>query len=111
MDIQQFRDAVRAEFGAQLEYATPEHMRRFLQRMNTRIAVYDTGRTTFAIPHTENAKNYEQVVMDFFARVLDLPSDQAVVLLWIFASEMFFSRLGEQYAQELSSLLTFEIPD
>lgn len=111
MDIQEFRDVVRAEFGAHLEYATPEHMRRFLHRMNTQMGSYDRGRTSFAIPTTESAKNYEQVVTDFFARALDMPPEQAMVLLWLFATEMFFSKLGEQYAQELSTLLTFEIPE
>ena len=89
--------------------ATPEHMRQFLSRMYAQLSARPAGVRAFAIPH-EDADNYEQVITEFFSRVLDLPPERAVVLLWLFASEMFYSRLGEQYTQELSELCTFDIP-
>lgn len=110
MDIERFREEVHTEFGTRMEHATPAHVRRFLCRIYSAIDKEEIGPNHFAIPR-EDASNYEQVVNEFFARVLDLPPDQAVVLLWMFAGEMFYARLGEQYTQDLSDLFTFEITE
>jgi hypothetical protein len=97
-----------AEFGPSMEHATPANVRKFMERMHADFAQSATAEQTIVIPR-ENAMNYEQVVAEFFARVLDLPAEQAVILLWIYAGELFYARLGEQYEQEMSNLFTLEI--
>lgn len=91
-----------------MEHATPANMRKFLCRMHLELEGCETKQGRFIIPR-EHAKNYEQVVTDFLSRVLDFPPEQAVVLLWIFSSELFYARLGEQYEEHLSDLLTYDL--
>lgn len=108
MDIKHFCELVKAEFGPRMEHATPANMRKFLCRMHLELEGADppTGRIT--IPR-EKATNYEQVVAEFLANVLDFPPEQAVILLWVFASESFYARLGEQYDEHLCDLLTYDL--
>ena len=108
MNIKQFSELVRTEFGPRMEHATPANMRKFLSRMHLELDGCDTPRDPIVIP-SEDATNYEQVVTDFLSRVLDSPTDQAVILLWIFSSELFYERLGEQYEDNLSKLFTYDI--
>jgi len=112
MDMKDFRQTVIAEFGSKMQYITPAHARGFLERIQTE------AEPTTSLNHpprlhipSEHAQNYEEVVGEFFARVLDLPPDEAAIQLWLFATEMFYTRLGEQYSQQLADLLTFEIPE
>ncbi|MHB9131434.1 MAG: hypothetical protein ACYDBB_10130 [Armatimonadota bacterium] len=109
MNLEQFRHEVHAEFGPHLEHATPEHVRKFLCRIQAEIASGKATKAGFDISQ-EHAKNYEQIVTEFFARVIDFPTEQAVIHLWIFAAEMYFSQLGEQYA-ELSAMLSFDVSE
>ena len=60
---------------------------------------------------TESAKNYEQVVAEFFAHVLDYPANIAVITLWLFACEMFYTHLEEAYNEQFSELFSFELPE
>ena len=108
MDIRQFSDLVREEFGAKMEHATPANMRKFLCRMHLELEGNDPPQGTFIIPR-EKATNYEQVVAEFLSKVVDFPPEQAVILLWVFSSELFYARLGEQYEEHLSDLLTYDI--
>lgn len=108
MDIDRFRQEVHATFGEKMEHATPAHMRKFLCRVYAELDESGQEPRPAAVVRDE-ASNYEQIVTEFFARVLDLPPERGVVLLWLFATEMFYSRLGEQYA-ELTDLMSFDIP-
>ncbi|HEY3376650.1 MAG TPA: hypothetical protein VGL77_04065 [Armatimonadota bacterium] len=110
MDITQFRDDIYAEFGSKLEHATPANVRRFLNRMHLELGDYASDGQPFVIPR-EDATNYEQVVAEFLSRVLKTPPEQGIMLLWIFASELFYARLGEQYEEKLSDLLYFDLGD
>lgn len=50
----------------------------------------------------EPGKTYEEIIKDFFARVLDLPQEQALIMLWTLALELSFaaieSHLSERFA-------------
>ncbi len=115
MDLEQFRNEIRTEFGSKLEHATPAHMRQFLYRMYSRLHSRLDGEAhleglPFTIP-TESANNYEQVVAEFFSHVLDYPSDLAVITLWLFACEMFYTHLEDAYTDQFQDLFSFEIPE
>ena len=111
MNLAQFREELRAEFGQKLEHATPEHMRQFLSRMYARLGGGEREEgLPFIIP-TESAKNYEQVIAEFLSRVLDYPPDLAVITLWLFACEMFYTHLEDEYSEQFRELFSFEISD
>lgn len=108
LDLEHLRAAIHSELGTRLEYATPANMRKFLGRLHEEIISADADQRPFVVPR-EHAANYEQVVAEFLSRVLDVPPERGIVILWLFASELFYARLGEQYEEELAELLTFEI--
>ncbi len=104
MTLADFRELVHATFGPHLEHATPELMRDFISRVYAQLAPPD--RTPDGAPSmAAGPMTYEQIVITFFARMLDAPPDQAVILLWLFAGEMYFTQLGEQYNEQFGELL------
>jgi hypothetical protein len=101
--IEEFRQLVFREFGNDLDNATPANVREFLDRMNLgrfkaqqahnpRVVLNDPGR------------NYEEIVKDTFAKILKLPAEEAVPLLWLIAFELSFSVIEYQYAEALERL-------
>lgn len=109
--LQKFRDAVQREFGRNLEKATPANVRDFLDRFQeasfheSREA---TGQTRIELNETKST--YEEILKDFFARVLERPSDEALILLWTLAFEMCFFTIEQHAAERLQSLFG-EFPD
>jgi hypothetical protein len=101
MDIQEFRRLVRHEFGQNLEYATPGNVRDFLDGLSQR---QFEGKLKRRIVLNEPKTTYEEILKDFFSRVLDLPQDEAVILLWTMAFEMSFEILQSHLADRFSSL-------
>ena len=104
MDLAEFRDTVYATFGSRLERATPELMLDFICRAYAQLSPPTKNGGTLVIP-TAGADSYEQIVHDFLARMLDSPPEQAVILLWLFAGEMYFTDLGEQYRERFKDLV------
>jgi len=104
--LDEFRTAVYAAFGSQLEHVTPELMRDFIARMYAQLSPPErTEKGAVVIPpDTIGAASYEEIVITFFARMLELPPDQALILLWLFAGEIYFSDLGEQYSERFKDL-------
>jgi hypothetical protein len=109
MTLEQFRELVHAEFGPGMERATPAHVHEFLTRVYREFGPQGNGEAAPIQIPPDSAKTFEQVVAGFLARVLDLPTEQAVIQLWIFACEMHYARLGEQYSQDLNELLPFDL--
>ena len=104
VDIAQFRRAVYAEFGSQLEHATPELMQNFICRSYAELSPPPTHAEPLILPD-DRAASYAQLVGQFMGHCLDAPDDRALILLWLFAAEMFYGNLGDQYTQEFSALL------
>jgi hypothetical protein len=100
--LTEFRQIVFAEFGDQLERATPAGVRDFLDRIQQLLHTESGERKPYLIE--ESASSYEQVFSDFFARTLRMPPERAVVLLWLLAFEQHFVELGEDYERRLASL-------
>lgn len=89
------------EFGAGLEHATPANVRDFLDRMQLGPIVPGVkGRIVLE----ESASTYEEIIKEFFVRVLEMPRDEAVILLWLLAFDLTFSAIELQHEDTLKSL-------
>jgi hypothetical protein len=99
--LKQFREAVRREFGRNLEKATPANVREFMDRYQQDIFEAEMrGRIELNEPKT----TYEEILKDFFARVLERPSDEALIMLWTLAFEMSFAALEQHLSGRLQAL-------
>ena len=110
MNLEQFRQQVVAEFGDSLEHATPELMRQFISRTYAQLhprALHDQPLEI----RNDPASSYEQVVAEFLARILAAPSEQALILLWLFTAEIYFGGLGDRYAQDFAELFATDISE
>jgi hypothetical protein len=98
-----FRKAVWKEFGHNLEKATPANVRDFLDRHQDELFSGNSGQR-FVL--NEPKITYEEILKDFFVRVLERPSDEALILLWTLAFEMSFFNIEQHAAERLQSLFS-----
>lgn len=101
--LEQFRAAVRQEFGRNLEKATPANVREFMDRYQNDI--FDgtvRGRLVLNEPKT----TYEEILKDFFIRVLERPTEDALILLWSLAFEMSFYAIEQHAGDRFHSLFS-----
>lgn len=101
MKLQQFRKLVKSEFGSGLAHATPANVRDFLDRMQVEVL---QGRLTDRIIVDESATSYEEIIKDFFSKILEAPTEEAIVVLWSLALDLSFAAIEYQYAERFSSL-------
>ena len=101
MRIEDFKIAIRQEFGANLENATPANVREFLDRLNEDVF---QGQLRAPIVINEPKTTYEEILRDFFARVLDFPRDEAMIMLWTMAFDLSFSSLEIHLADRFGAL-------
>ena len=97
-----FRLAVRKQFGSGLEKATPANVREFMDRYQEEIFQQQPGERRFELRETKTT--YEEILKDFFARVLDRPSDEALIMLWTLAFDLSFFNIEQHAAQRLHTL-------
>ncbi len=103
MTLQHFRELVQAEFGMRLEHATPELVQTFIARIYAELnPAASDGLVEIPV---DSADNYPRVVGEFLAVILDSEPERAAILLWLFAAEVFYGSLGEQYRAEFSHLI------
>lgn len=101
MKLEEFRKLVKAEFGNGLKHATPANVREFLDRVESDVL---PERVSNRIVIDEPCNTYEEVIKDFFAQILELPPDEAVVALWTLALDLAFAAIESQYADRFASL-------
>ncbi len=101
MKLNEFKRVVTSEFGDGLKHATPANVREFLDRMQQEVF---QNRITDRIVLDEPANTYEEVIKDFFTRILDAPRDEAVVALWTLALDLSFAAIEYQYAERFANL-------
>ncbi|MCL6519646.1 MAG: hypothetical protein QHH26_10045 [Armatimonadota bacterium] len=101
VDIHEFKRLLSKEFGKKLEHATPSNVRDFLDRMQLNVL---GPKMKGPVVLQESASSYEEIIKDFFARVLDLPRDEALILLWLLAFDLSFSAIELQQAETFRSL-------
>jgi hypothetical protein len=99
--VEEFKKAVLREFGPHLEHATPANVREFLDGLQHED---HQERRSERIELNESRTTYEAILKDFFARVLDFPRDQALIMLWTLAFELSFSTLEHHLADQFDSL-------
>ena len=95
-----FRRAVWKEFGHNLEKATPANVRDFMDRNQEQLFQGNPG-DRFVL--NEPKITYEEILKDFFVRVLERPNDEALILLWTLAFEMSFFNIEQHAAERLHS--------
>lgn len=105
MTREEFRAAIYATFGPRLEHVTPESMREFICKCYAQLAAPEHAEQGPTEVHTNGASSYEEIVIDFFRRMLECPADQAAMLLWLFAGEIYFADLGERYSERFKDLV------
>jgi len=99
--IEEFREAIKREFGSNLEHATPANVREFLDRMHEDVF---QGQLRAPIELNEPKTTYEEILKDFFARVLDFPKDEALIMLWTMAFDLSFSAIEHHLADRFETL-------
>lgn len=102
MDLDTFKQLVYREFGDRLEHATPANVREFLDRLQVQAVSRRLPGERFEIHET--GTTYEEIIKDFFARVLEMPRDDAIILLWTLAIDLAFAAVEHQYAEYFASL-------
>ena len=100
VDLEEFKKAIYAEFGKHLEHATPGNVREFLDHRIGALGPQLKGRIVLE----EKAASFEEVLKDFFVRVLELPREDAIVMLWLLAFDFAFSAIELQQAERFKSL-------
>ena len=101
MELNDFKALVDKEFGNHLEHATPGNVREFLDRMQMNVLGQElTGRIVLE----EHASTYEEVVKDFFAKVLEYPRDEALIQLWLLSFDLIFAAIELQHMDRFRTL-------
>jgi len=100
--LSEFKRLVEAEFGPNLQNATPANVREFLDRLQN--SDYPKEKGLRYEMREEHAHTYEEIIKDFFARTLEMPTQEAVVSLWIVAIELAFAMIEYQYSERLDPL-------
>ncbi len=101
MKLQQFRKLVESEFGSGLTHATPANVREFLDRMQIKVI---QGKLADRLVVNESATSYEEIIKDFFSKILEAPTEEAIVVLWSLALDLSFAAIEYQHAEHFSSL-------
>jgi hypothetical protein len=101
MDLETFRKKVTTTFGSDLHRASPASVRDFLDELG-REGASGTRDKRFVIDET--ARSYEEVMRTFFSRVLELPPEEGVVLLWAVAFELAYAGIAALDADRFGSL-------
>ncbi len=101
--LAEFRDRVYREFGPNLEKATPANVRDFLDSFQEN-AFSPKQHTRFEL--NESKTTYEEILKDFFVRVLDRPTDDALITLWLMAFELSFYGLEQHLSDRLQALFS-----
>lgn len=101
MNVNDFKCLVQSEFGQGLKNATPANVREFLDRMHDDVF---QNRTTDRIILNETATTYEEVIKDFFSKILDSPREEAIVALWSLALDLSFAAIEYQYSERFENL-------
>ena len=103
------RDRIRAEFGPHLERVTPAGAREFLEKLYREM--YSAAQADGPIEVSGSARSYEQIMSEFFSSMLDVPAEDAAVMLWLWAFEQHFTAMEQEYSERFKTIFgKFEIP-
>lgn len=101
MTFEVFKRLVRREFGTDLHRLTPANAREFLDRLQSQGSVRTlTGKWVI----DEKESTYEGIVRDFLSKALEMPLDQAVILLWLYSLEFTTASVTELEQEKFARL-------
>ena len=103
MNLVDFKAQVRRAFGEDLHRASPATVRDFLDRLQEDTHVGLVGGDK-PIHLDESAKSYEEVMRTFFAQVLDLPAEEAIMMLWAVAFDLSYAVIESHDAGRIGHL-------
>lgn len=101
MKLSEFRKLVHQEFGENLQHATPANVREFLDRIEGEVF---SENVVHRIVMNEPCTTYEEIIKDLFAKMLELPPEQAMLKLWTLALDLAFASIESQYAERFASM-------
>ncbi len=105
MELDDFRQRVKRTFGDDLHRASPASVREFLDQLHAEMPLPTGGGIgSSRIIIDETAKSYEEVMRTFFVRVLDMPSTDAIFLLWAVALDLSYAVIESHDAERIGSL-------
>ncbi len=101
MTLEEFRRRVREQFGPEMQRTTPQNVREFLDQMQEEMGSVPPGGT---YELNESETSYEAILHAFFFEILDAPSEQAFIQLWMHGFELAFAGLRDTIEEEISPL-------
>jgi hypothetical protein len=102
MELDEFRDRVHRAFGESLHRASPATVRDFLDNLQSDLPRAVTIENPFMLE--ESANSYEEVMRTFFLRVLDMPSPEAIQMLWAVAFDLSYAIIESHDADRIGHL-------
>lgn len=102
MNLQDFKKKVRAEFGDGLKHATPANVRDFVMRMDIETLELKPGERIDIT--SSQVRSYEEAIKYFFAGVLQLPCEEALMKLYTVALDLAFVVIESEYADKMSDI-------
>ncbi|MEI6511769.1 MAG: hypothetical protein WCO51_00640 [bacterium] len=97
MELAEFRSLVYSQFGPDLHRATPANVRDFLAILQKHHV------ESQPLILNEKQSTLEDILKDFFARALDMPKDEAIILLWVLGLELSFGIIEDHLENHLPS--------
>jgi hypothetical protein len=105
MTLQALRELAVERFGADMERATPEGVRRFVAEVREEVFPSRRIAGRFVIDDTNAGADPEAAAVAYFGRVLLLDADRAAISLWLHAVEMWFGAREVAYDERFLSLV------
>ncbi len=102
MNLEEFRERIRQQFGPGMERTTPQNVREFLDQMQQELDSGPPG--PYELDETETT--YEAILRAFFSEILDAPPEQALIQLWMLGLELAFADLRDTIEEEISPLFS-----
>lgn len=91
MTLNELRVLATAQFGDQLQRATPQALSEFLAELQVRLPGTQSGGV---IQLNGAPESYEQVMREYFADMLSAPAEVAAASLWITAAELWVDAMS-----------------
>lgn len=112
MTLQEFRKLVRQQFGGDLRHMTPANVREFIERVQPEVDSPPSPATSNGRVYlNEPVSTYEGILRDFLARVLEMPSDKAVIRLWLYSLEFTNASVADLEEEKFQKLFASILAD
>jgi hypothetical protein len=99
--LERFRALVQKQFGQNLEKATPANVREFMLLCQQSLLGASSPER---LELNESKTTYEEILKDFFVRVLEKPTEEALITLWLMAFELSFYQIEQHTSERLQAL-------